>query len=179
MALDEHAGNLKRLDIVVFKFFNDGKPRVLFVLAFDLLFGERARAGNIAIEIVGMRRPVEGNAAPRLRPCRRKRRMRMRHTADVGERLIKFDVRGRIGRGTKIPLHDFTVEVNDHHVLSLHVVVFDARRFDDDESRRPVDLRDIAPCEKDKLILDKIEIGLQNLFLQCFQHIFIPPNTAF
>ena len=97
---------------------------------------------------------------------------RVRHAAHVGKCLVKFDMRGRIGRRTQVALDDLAVQIHDHHILRLHLVILDAGGLDDDEPRRPVDLRDVAPCEQNQLVFDKIEVCLQNLLFQCFQHIF-------
>ena len=86
--------------------------------------------------------------------------MGVRDAADLGERLIKFNVRGRIGRGAQIAFDHLAVQVDDHHVLCLHLVVLDARGLDDDKPRLSVDLRDVAPGEQNELVFDEIKIGL-------------------
>ena len=170
VALDEHARHFDRVQVVLFETFDDDEPRVLFVLPFDLLFGERARAGDIAVKIIGVRRAVERDVAPRLRPRGRKGGVRVRDAAHVRERLVKLHVRRRVARGAEFALHHFAVEVDDNHVVRGHVVIRDPAGFDDDEPAFTIDLADVAPRKEHEFVLYEVEVCLQYFLLQFFQH---------
>ncbi len=49
--------------------------------------------------------------------------------------------------------------------LAFMDVVFDTAGLDDNESFLAVDAGDIAPCENDEFLLNKVKVGLKKLFL--------------
>ena len=66
--------------------------------------------------------------------------------------------------------HLARLQINDHHVGSLHRVVAYARRFDDDQSFLAVDTRDVAPGKDDQSLPDQVQVGLEYFLFQFFQH---------
>ena len=108
-----------------------------------------------------MRGAVERNIPSRLRERRGVGRMSVRDAADLLERAIEFDVRGRVGRRAKITLDDFAVKVDDDHILDGHGIVRHARRFDDDQARLAVDFAHVAPVQQNESVLNERFVGLK------------------
>ena len=81
----------------------------------------------------------------------------MDDTANVGEYTIESEVRRGVRRRVEVALDDFArSEIDNYHIVSLHVVIRDARGLDDDETLLTVDARDVAPREDYKTLLDQI-----------------------
>ena len=58
----------------------------------------------------------------------------MYNAADVGEGLVENNVCGCVGRRLPFAFYDFTVEVYDDHIFSLHDIVFDTGGLDYNET---------------------------------------------
>ena len=92
----DDAGHVFRIQPARFKrLAND--PAGVALVGFFYLFGrERARAGNRALKIIGVRGSVAGNIAPGLRPGHRVRAVRVHNAADRRIGAVQFDVRVRV-----------------------------------------------------------------------------------
>ena len=66
------------------------------------------------------------------------------------------------------------LKTHEDDIVGGHLVIFHARGLDGDEAARAVDGGDVAPGEGDKIVLRQLQIGLQNLFFQCFEHSVLP-----
>ena len=159
MGAADHAGNRRGVQTAVNEGLHDHLAGGLLIAILNFIRAQNARAGNVAVKIIGVGRAVKGNRAPRLRPCGGKGRMGVRDAPHVGKRLVKFDMRGRIGRRTQLPFHHVSVQIDDDKVVRRHVVVAHARRLNDDQPACSVDLGDVSPGEEHQFVFDQIEIG--------------------
>ena len=83
---------------------DDDVARLLLIIPFDFFPGHGFRTGNIAVEIVGVRRPQARNIPAGLRPSRRKGRMRVHHAANLGESTIEAEMGRGVAGGTEMAL---------------------------------------------------------------------------
>ena len=70
---------------------------IQFIGGFDLFSRQFARTGNIAVKVIGVRRPKGGDRKSGLRESGRGLRMRMRDPADCREPSIELQVCRSIG----------------------------------------------------------------------------------
>ncbi|MNP56425.1 hypothetical protein D3C76_1511480 [compost metagenome] len=68
MRVNQHARHLRRVDPLFFKGFDNHVARFPLIFAVDFGVGHFARAGDRAVEIVGVRRARRRNRLPGLRP---------------------------------------------------------------------------------------------------------------
>ena len=76
---------------------------------------------------------------------------------------------GKIGGGAKIPFHHLAVEVGDHQLVGLHLLVGDTAGLDDDQSVLSVDAADVTEGVEDKAAAHQLEVGIQHHFAQTRQ----------
>ena len=73
MVSDEATWNREGVEVFLGKTINDNVACLCLIGAFNLGLGKRAHAGNVAIEIIGLRGAVTRNRFSRLRPRGRPR----------------------------------------------------------------------------------------------------------
>ena len=83
---------------------DDDVARLLLIIPFDFFPGHGFRTGNIAVEIVGVRRPQARNIPAGLRPSRREGRMRVHHAANLGESAVEAEMGRGVAGGTEMAL---------------------------------------------------------------------------
>jgi len=162
MAVHQHRRHRHRIPVPE-GLQNDG-PRLLLVLPADLRRRHFAGAGNLPVEVVGMRRPQRRNPASGLSKHGRPSGMGVDNAAHLRERLVDLQVRRRIGRRLVVSLFYISVQVHHNHVVRLHLLVLHTGRLDDDQSGFPVHPAYIAPGKGHKTIPRQLHIGFIYLF---------------
>ena len=97
VVVDEHGGNLCRVDAAALEFLDDDKAGVLFIRVLDLLRRHAAGAGDLAVEIVALRGAHGVDADTGLRKAGRPAAMCVDDAADGRERPIEFYMRRCVG----------------------------------------------------------------------------------
>ena len=143
------------------------RARVLLILA-HLILGHRGRAGDGAVEVVGVRGADVGDVLAGLSPRRGVGRVGVNNTANLGEGFVDFEVGGRVRRGAQVALDDLAVEVNHHHIPRLHVVVIHTAGLDYHQTLLAVDGRYITPGEDHEAVLYKVQVCLADLCFEFF-----------
>src|SRR5580698_8315669 len=92
---DEHSGHGIRIEIA--EAADDGQASVVHIISMDVVWGKLFRYGHRAVEVVRMRGPISGNAAPSLRPCGRVLGVGMDDCSDGWEFTIEKQMRREIG----------------------------------------------------------------------------------
>ena len=75
----------------------------------------------------------------------------------------------KVGGGLEGALDEVTVEVRDHHILWLEVVVVDAGGLDDDQPLLAVDARGVAEGVEDEAAADEFEVSFEDLGTEFFK----------
>ena len=175
VVVDEHGGNLCRVDAAALEFLDDDKAGVLFIRVLDLLRRHAAGAGDLAVEIVALRGAHGVDAGAGLRKAGRPAAVRVDNAADGREGPVQFYVRRRVGRGLETALDALArFKTHEHDIVGGHFVIFHARRLDGDQAAFAVDGGDVAPCKGDEIVFWQGQIGFQYLLFQCFQHSVFP-----
>ncbi|MNC30493.1 hypothetical protein D3C75_787790 [compost metagenome] len=171
MAVDQHTRNLQGVQAEALEGFDNHIAGFQLVGAFNLRFGHVAGAGHLAVEIIRVGGPQRRDASPRLGPCRCPRGMGMHNAADAGKSLVQRHMGSRIGGRLVVALHRFALQIHHYHMLRLHHVIRYAAWFNNHQAAFPVDTAYIPPGKGDQAVFGQVQIGLQHLFLQLFQHI--------
>ena len=142
-----------------------------FVVGLNFLGREQARAGHVAIPVIGLGRAVGRRCPSGLRPGRGVEAVRVHDAADLREGAIEHQVRGRVRTGLELALDDLA-GLQRHHdlMLRLHAVVGHAGWLDDDEAALAVDPADVAPGLNDQAFRHEIEVGLADFRFEFFEH---------
>jgi len=88
------------------------------------------------------------------------------HPSNLGERLIKNDVRGQVRGGPQNAFDNFAVEVGHDQVGGFHSLIGDAAWFDDDQRVFARNATGIAESEEDKAASNQFEVSFEDLFPQ-------------
>ena len=173
MAVDKDGGHLGRVDLAAVESLNDDVAGLQLVFAANFLGGHLAGAGNLPIEIVTLggaegRDPLTG-----LGKGGRPTAVGMDDAAQCRECVVQGQMGVGIAGGLPFTLHHSAVaEADHHHVLGGHILITDAGGLDDHETLLPVHTGNVAPGEGDQAMLGQLQVGLTDLFFQCFQHTF-------
>ena len=160
VVVDEHGGNLCRVDAAALEFLDDDKAGVLFICVLDLLRRHAAGAGDLAVEIIALRGAHGVDAGAGLRKAGRPAAVRVDNAADGREGPVQLYVRRRVGRGLETALDAFAgLQTHEHDVVGGHLIVLHARRLDGDQAAFAVDGGDVAPGEGDKIVFWQGQIG--------------------
>ena len=143
--------------------------RFQLVLTFNFGLCHIAGARDILVEIVGVSGADVRNIAASLRKSGGVGRVSVHNALDVRKRLIQNKMRRGVTRRIEVAFDNLAcLQIDNNHIRSLHCVVIDARRFDDNQPFFAVDARDVAPRENHKSLFHKVEIGLENFLFQIF-----------
>ena len=164
VTVDEHGGKIGGIQFVAEEALDDDVAGGPFVFAAgDFLYGHLPGDGNVAVEIVGVRRAEDRDLAAGLGEGRGVRAVRVDHTADGREGEEEPAVRGRVGGRVELPLDPLPVEVDEDHVGGLEVGVSDPARLDGEDALGAVDGAGVAEGEVDQPVLRQGEVGLVGL----------------
>ena len=75
------------------------------------------------------------------------------NAAAFGKGFVQLKVGGGVAGRLPFALHDLAVQIDHHHVLNAHTLIFHARGLDDEQTAFPVDTGDIAPGKGHEIIL--------------------------
>ncbi|MNS96881.1 hypothetical protein D3C72_1311990 [compost metagenome] len=154
----EDGGLLEGLDDEV-----AGQPLVILL---DLTRREQARAGDLAVKVVGLGGTEDRDGAPRLGPGGGMGGVGVHHAAKLGIGAIEHQVGGGVGGGPQRPLQLLARQIQHHHVLDPHPLVTDAARLDDHQIALSVDAAHIAPGEGHQAVARQIQVGDEHLLLE-------------
>ena len=174
VGVHENSRHGRRINLPHLERFNDHAARLALILALDLFLRHIARAGNLPVEIITVRRTVCRNTAAGLRPDGCPSRMRVNDASGCRESFIELQMRRRVGRRVQIPFDLFTLKVHNHHVGGLQVLIRNTRRFDHEKPLLAVDSGYIAPSEYNQAVFLKSHVGFIDGFFQRLQHINTP-----
>ena len=91
------------------------------------------------------------------------------HALDIGECLIENKVGRSVAWGVEVAFNNLAaLEVDNNHILCLHLVVAHAAGLDDNETFLAIDTWDIAPGEDNEALLHQVQIGLEYFLFQFF-----------
>lgn len=162
MVLDEHAGSVHGVHAL--EALDDDVACLELIVAHHLSFGHVGGAGDGVVEVVCVGGADVGEVDAGLCPCGGVGGVGVDHAADFRECAVEREVGGGVGRGAEFAFNHVAVEVDDHHVLSLHVVIVDTAGFDDHEAGFGVYAGDVAPGVDDEAMFHKVYVGLEYFF---------------
>ena len=172
----ERAGEGLRVEVL--EALHDDAAGAALVVASHFVRREEPRAGHVAMEVVGVRRPVAGDGAAGLGECGGVSGMRVDDAADRWKRPVERQVGREVGGRPQPPLeHGAILQRDDDDVLGLHRVVGDAAGLDGHEAARAVDARDVAPRQRDEAMPREREVGLEDGLLERGVHGRPPSGT--
>ena len=99
MVVDEHGGNLCRVDAAALEFLDDDKAGVLFIRVLDLLRRHAAGAGDLAVEIVALRGAHGVDADTGLRKAGGPAAVGVDNSSDSRESAVQLQVSERVAGG--------------------------------------------------------------------------------
>ncbi|ABU78501.1 hypothetical protein ESA_03279 [Cronobacter sakazakii ATCC BAA-894] len=169
VGVHQHAGHLSRIDIALAEGFGDHHAGFPLIRAVDLVIRHFTGAGDLPVEVIGMRGAGRRDRQSRLRPDRRVARMGMHNAADRRKLLIEQAMGGRIGRRLFRAFDDFAgLDADHHHIFCGHHAVIDARGLDNKQAALAVNGAHVAPRERHQIMLWQRQIGFQHLTLEFF-----------
>src|SRR5262249_49521498 len=134
------------------------------------------RIGNRhgTMEVVGVSRSETRDVTASLGPRGSMSRMSVGYTADRRECTVERNMGREIGRRPEGPFHDTAVQGGHDHVGRRHALVGYAARLDYHQSVLPRYTTRVAERVDHQAAAHELEIGLQYLSPQCFQHPCLP-----
>ena len=113
---------------------------------------------------------VGGDVPARLGPGHGVGAVGVDDAADFREGVVQGQVGPGVGGRVQRPLHLSAIQVHDHQVLRLQILVVHSRGLDDEEPLLPVDAADVAPGVGHQIPAGQLHIGLIYLDFQFLQH---------
>ncbi len=86
--------------------------------------------------------------------------------ADIGERLVEFEMSGQIGRRPQVAVDHTSVEIGDDDRRRRQLLIGNAARLDGNQPLFARNATDIAECEFDHAFADQILVRLHHFFTQ-------------
>ena len=82
--------------------------------------------------------------------------MCMNHPSYIGESFIQNNMRCRIGRWFKFSFHYIAIQINNNHILGLHIVIGNSRRLYDHQTFFTINSTYITPSENNQSMFNQI-----------------------
>ena len=177
MTGDQHGRDRVRVEIA--EGAHDHFAGRLLVFAGDLLRRHVRRHRHGPVEIVGMGRAEAGDRPSRLRPGGRVFGMGVGDAADIGERLVEFQMGRQVGRGAQIAVDDPAVEIGHDDLLRRQLLIGNAARLDRHQAVLARDAADVAEGENDHAAANQFEVRVEDFLAQVSeQHAIVSRRSA-